>query len=49
MGAYLNVRINASQLEGDARAAELVERGAELQRRAQELEAEILGIVDGRM
>ncbi len=49
MGAYLNVRINAAQLKGDARAAELVEQGAELQRRAQALEAEILGIVDGRI
>jgi glutamate formiminotransferase/formiminotetrahydrofolate cyclodeaminase len=49
MGAYLNVRINASQLEGDARAAELVERGAELQQRAQELETEILGVVDGKI
>ena len=49
MGAYLNVRINAAQLKGDARAAELVERGADLQRRAQALESEILAIVDGKL
>lgn len=49
MGAYLNVRINAAQLKGDAAAAGLVARGAEIQRKAQELEAEILAIVDGKI
>jgi glutamate formiminotransferase/formiminotetrahydrofolate cyclodeaminase len=45
MGAYLNVRINANQLPGDAVAGVLVRRGAELQRQAQELETAILAIV----
>jgi glutamate formiminotransferase/formiminotetrahydrofolate cyclodeaminase len=49
MGAYLNVKINAAQLKGDAAAADLVARGAEIQRKAQAMEAEILAIVEGRM
>jgi glutamate formiminotransferase/formiminotetrahydrofolate cyclodeaminase len=49
MGAYLNVKINAAQLKGDAVAEDLVARGAEIQRRAQQLETEILGLVDGRI
>ncbi|HPF61043.1 MAG: glutamate formimidoyltransferase [Gemmatimonadetes bacterium] len=46
MGAYLNVQINAAQLKDDEVAADLVARGAELQRQAQELEAEILALVE---
>ena len=49
MGAYLNVKINAAQLKGDATAAELVSRGAEMQRKAQELEGEILAIVEEKL
>ncbi|HRP08421.1 MAG TPA: glutamate formimidoyltransferase, partial [Gemmatimonadales bacterium] len=47
MGAYLNVRINAAQLQGDAEAADLVARGAEIVADAQRLEAEVLGVVEG--
>ncbi len=49
MGAYLNVKINANQLEGDTVAADLVTRGDELQARAQALEAEILQLVEERI
>lgn len=49
MGAYLNVRINAAQLPGDAEAADLVARGATLVTDAQRLEAEVLAIVDGKI
>ena len=49
MGAYLNVKINANQLEGDAVAADLVRRGADVQARAQALEAEILAVVEGKL
>jgi glutamate formiminotransferase/formiminotetrahydrofolate cyclodeaminase len=49
MGAYLNVKINAAQLKDDATAADLVARGAEMVRRAQELETQILAIVDGKI
>lgn len=49
MGAYLNVKINAAQLKGDATAADLVARGAEMQRKAQEMEAEILAIVESKL
>lgn len=49
MGAYLNVKINAAQLTGDAIAEDLVTRGAALQRRAQELETEILALVEGKL
>ena len=49
MGAYLNVKINAAQLKGDAAAADLVARGAEIQRQAQAMEAEILAIVEAKL
>jgi glutamate formiminotransferase/formiminotetrahydrofolate cyclodeaminase len=49
MGAYLNVKINAAQLKGDAAAADLVARGAEIQRKAQAMEAEILAIVESKL
>ena len=49
MGAYLNVRINAAQLKGDAAAAELVERGAAMVDEAQRMEEEILSVVDGKI
>lgn len=49
MGAYLNVKINAAQLKGDAVAADLVARGAEIQRQAQQMEAEILAIVEAKL
>jgi glutamate formiminotransferase/formiminotetrahydrofolate cyclodeaminase len=48
MGAYLNVKINASSLHDKAFAADLVTRGAEIERQAQEAETEILRIVNGR-
>jgi glutamate formiminotransferase/formiminotetrahydrofolate cyclodeaminase len=48
MGAYLNVKINAKSLHDKAFAADLVARGAEIERKAQEEEAEILRIVNGR-
>ncbi len=46
MGAWLNVRINASQLAGDPVAQDLLRRGAELVTRAQAMEAEILALVE---
>jgi glutamate formiminotransferase/formiminotetrahydrofolate cyclodeaminase len=49
MGAYLNVKINAAQLKGDAVAEDLVARGAEIQIQAQQLEVEILKVVDGKI
>jgi glutamate formiminotransferase/formiminotetrahydrofolate cyclodeaminase len=49
MGAYLNVKINAAQLKGDAAAADLVARGATIQRKAQAMEAEILAIVESKL
>ena len=49
MGAYLNVRINAAQLKGDAAAAELVERGAAMVDEAQRMEEEILSVVNGKI
>jgi glutamate formiminotransferase / formiminotetrahydrofolate cyclodeaminase len=48
MGAYLNVKINAKSLHDKAFAADLVSRGAEIERKAQEEEAEILRIVNSR-
>jgi glutamate formiminotransferase/formiminotetrahydrofolate cyclodeaminase len=48
MGAYLNVKINAKSLHDKAFAADLVARGAEIERQAQAAETEILRIVNGR-
>ena len=48
-GAYLNVRINAASLKGNAEAAELVQKGAVLAERAQELEEETLAFVQAKM
>ena len=49
MGAYLNVRINAAQLADKKFAADIVARGATIERSAQALEAEILAIVNGKI
>jgi glutamate formiminotransferase/formiminotetrahydrofolate cyclodeaminase len=49
MGAFLNVRINAKELEDRAVAQEYVERGARLSDRATALEQEILAIVSRRV
>jgi len=49
MGAYLNVKINTATITDKAFAADLVSRGAEIERQAQALEAEILAIVNGKI
>jgi glutamate formiminotransferase/formiminotetrahydrofolate cyclodeaminase len=49
MGAYLNVKINAAQLADKSFAADIVGRGGEIERQAQQLEAEILAVVNGRI
>ena len=49
MGAYLNVRINAAQLDDKTFAADIVARGAEIERRAQAVETEVLAIVNRRI
>jgi len=48
-GALLNVRINAGGLADRKAAAAMLARGAELEKRAEELEAEILAIVAGKI
>lgn len=48
-GAWLNVRINCKSLKDAAFVAEVLARGAEIERRAAELEAEILRIVDEKI
>ncbi len=48
-GAYLNVRINCGGLEDKALAAELLTRGAELERQAEERERAILAVVTEKM
>ncbi|MCP4204359.1 MAG: glutamate formimidoyltransferase [bacterium] len=48
-GAYLNVRINASALEDQSLAADLIARGKSLEDQAAELEAEILAIVADKL
>jgi glutamate formiminotransferase / formiminotetrahydrofolate cyclodeaminase len=49
MGAYMNVRINASGVEGKGFINDLLKRGKEMERKAIELETEILGIVNSKI
>lgn len=49
MGAYLNVRINASSLDDKAFVQQALEEGARLVAEAQGLEADILGIVESKL
>jgi glutamate formiminotransferase/formiminotetrahydrofolate cyclodeaminase len=49
LGAYLNVRINAKQLTDTKFAADIVARGAEIERQAQAEEAAVLAIVNSRL
>ena len=49
MGAFLNVRINASSLEDKAFVASVLEEGAKLQESAQARETEILRIVEQKL
>jgi glutamate formiminotransferase/formiminotetrahydrofolate cyclodeaminase len=49
MGAYLNVRINTGDLTDRSAADRFITQGAELQSRAQELEAEVLALVEGKL
>ncbi len=49
MGAFLNVRINATQLSDTAYAGEMLARGAAIEARAQAMESEILAIVNAKI
>ena len=46
MGAFLNVRINAGDLEDKAVVADFEKRGAEIVAQAQSMETEILRLVE---
>ncbi|MFQ5528234.1 MAG: glutamate formimidoyltransferase [Thermoanaerobaculia bacterium] len=48
-GALLNVRINSSELADRSVADELIERGREIERRVEELEAKVLAAVEERL
>ena len=45
-GAFLNVRINSTELEDHDLAAQLIARGEEIDRQARDLEVEILAVVE---
>ena len=49
MGAYLNVRINASQIDDANWIEDLLRRGAELQEDAIGREQDILAVVNRKM
>lgn len=49
LGAFLNVKINASGLKDKERAAALVAEATELAHRAQQCEDKVLGIVNGKI
>jgi glutamate formiminotransferase/formiminotetrahydrofolate cyclodeaminase len=49
MGAFLNVKINASGLKDKDFANEIIAKGETIEQKAKELEAEILQIVNGKI
>jgi len=49
MGAYLNVKINASSLKDDPIANDFIRKGAEIEKNAIKKEAEILEIVNNKI
>lgn len=49
MGAYLNVKINAADLEDKTYVDDILQRGAEIERKANELEQEILKITNEKI
>ena len=49
IGAYLNVRINASDLADESARRDFLDRGADIQRRARELEGQILDVVSQKV
>ncbi|MEJ2086559.1 MAG: glutamate formimidoyltransferase [Acidobacteriota bacterium] len=48
-GAYLNVRINSDQLEDAEAAREMLQKGAEIEAKADILEGEIMGLVESKL
>lgn len=49
MGAYLNVKINAGDLEDREFVASVIAEGAEIERKAKQAEEEILAIVNQKI
>ena len=49
LGAFLNVKINASGCKDKAFVDQMIGEGAELERSANVLEGEILGVVNGKI
>jgi glutamate formiminotransferase/formiminotetrahydrofolate cyclodeaminase len=49
MGAYLNVRINAAALKDRAYAESMIAKGAAIERKADQFEAEIMTMVDAKI
>ncbi|PID89526.1 MAG: glutamate formimidoyltransferase [Bacteroidia bacterium] len=49
MGAYLNVKINVADLEDKDFVADILQKGAEIQEKAIQLEKEILEIVESKL
>lgn len=49
LGAYMNVRINAAGYDDKAFVADILAKGREIQEKTLRAEAEILGIVDGKI
>ncbi|MEW5846050.1 MAG: glutamate formimidoyltransferase [Bacteroidota bacterium] len=49
MGAFLNVKINASGLKDKDKANEFISKGAEIVKKAQQMETEILAIVESKI
>ena len=49
LGAFMNVKINASGYKDKAYTADIIKQGEDLERQAIALEAEVIGIVNGKI
>jgi glutamate formiminotransferase/formiminotetrahydrofolate cyclodeaminase len=47
--AYLNIRVNVKDLTDEAGAVGYLDKGAEIEKRASEMERDVLGLVDGNI
>jgi glutamate formiminotransferase/formiminotetrahydrofolate cyclodeaminase len=49
LGAFMNVKINASGYKDKAYTTDIIKRGEEMERQANAIEAEIIGLVNGKI
>jgi len=49
LGAFMNVKINASGYKDKAYTADIIKMGEELERQAMAIEAEVIGLVNSKI